>query len=602
MKIKWDGILLFRILIVVALIFLVVYLNMNSPHNGLLKADIDTFNSGWNIKTAFNEDESLENLPIKYDIGQNNSLTITKTLPSNLSDITILSTRSSFQKITVYINEDKIYEHGNSDDSIYTKYPPSSFLYIPLKEKYSSQKITIIITCDHAVYSGLINEFIIGNEKECKTYNINQFRIRIVILASFIIFGAILIIVSLIIRHRNFKLNHYTYFGIFTILISIWMLSSLDLISPFFRNPYTSMYISYISIMFIPFPFILYLRHQMNNPNYIKVLDIIALIFAINHIGSFFFVWTGIIHIFSAIYVTVILIGFGLIAFIVIILFSITNDSRFDLIPDFIFTLTLTVTFIIEVFIYLNLVYAHTISLKIILVGLTIYIYGICIIDLIFLGNELEASYEIREKFVQNKLSLMYSQIQPHFIYNTLDAIRVLTKRDPDKAYDMIYDFSKHLRSNINAMSDNELILFSDEMKNILAYTNIEQVRFPKIEIIFDIQVEDFYVPTLTIQPLVENAIRHGVSKKFSNCIVTITTIEEFDCFKVKIFDTGVGFDITSASYNKGSVGLKNIKYRLLNLTNAFLDIQSIIGEGTKVLVTFPKSFNRKDIYEDNNS
>jgi len=602
MKIRWDGVLLFRILIVVSLIFMFIYFNIDFSLNGLSRGDVNTFNSGWDINTSLNDDESLDNLPVKYAISQNDLLTITNTLPSDLSNITVLSTHSSFQKITVFINDKKIYEYGNSGNSIVTKYPPSSFLYIPLNEKYSSQKISVLITSGSAVYSGLINEFIIGNENECRLYNANQFRFRIVILVSFIIFGTILVIVSFIIRHRNLKLNHYTYFGIFIILIATWMLSSLGLISPFFRNPYTVMYISYFSIMFIPFPFILYLRYQMNNPIYIKVLDSIALIFALNYIGSFILAWAGIIHLFDFLYLTVILIGFGLMASIVIVLFSITNDSRFDMIPDLLFLLTLIITFIIEIFLYLNFTYTYTISLEILLIGLTIYIYGICIIDLIFVGNELEASYELKEQFVQNKLTLMYSQIQPHFIYNTLDAIRVLIKRDPDKAYDMIYDFSKHLRSNINAMSDNELILFSDEMKNILAYTNIEQIRFPKIEIIFDIQVEDFYVPTLTIQPLVENAIRHGVSKKFSNCKVTIKTVEEFDCFRVKIFDTGVGFDVISTSYNKGSIGLKNIKYRLLNLTNAFLDIQSIIGEGTRVSVTFPKSFNRKDIYEDNNS
>ena len=82
----------------------------------------------------------------------------------------------------------------------------------------------------------------------------------------------------------------------------------------------------------------------------------------------------------------------------------------------------------------------------------------------------------------------MISQIKPHFIYNTLGSIRTLIKISPEKAYDMVYDFSVYLRANIDSMGTREKILFSDELRHVKAYVNIEKVRFEdRLEVVFDI-------------------------------------------------------------------------------------------------------------------
>ena len=116
--------------------------------------------------------------------------------------------------------------------------------------------------------------------------------------------------------------------------------------------------------------------------------------------------------------------------------------------------------------------------------------------------KEIEAGQRIR---------IMVSQIQPHFLFNTLATVQALCHTDPDMASDTLEKFSIYLRQNMDSLDKPDLIPFSRELEHTKVYAQIEQIRFPSIEITYDIEVDDFMLPALTIQPLVENAIRHGV-------------------------------------------------------------------------------------------
>ena len=121
----------------------------------------------------------------------------------------------------------------------------------------------------------------------------------------------------------------------------------------------------------------------------------------------------------------------------------------------------------------------------------------------------------VTQRLQESQLELMMGQIQPHFIFNTLSSIRTLVMVDPPIAYDMIYDFSNYLRANVDNVTNLEGIPFASEVSHIKSYVNIEKVRFgDRLSMEYDIQIDSFIVPPLSIQPLVENAIKHGVCRK----------------------------------------------------------------------------------------
>lgn len=207
--------------------------------------------------------------------------------------------------------------------------------------------------------------------------------------------------------------------------------------------------------------------------------------------------------------------------------------------------------------------------------------------------KSLQETSDIRKITSDNELALLTNQIQPHFIYNTLSSIRTLIKKSPDEAYNMVYDFSKYLRANIDSIGQTKLISFGQELDNIRAYLNVELVRFARrLKIEWDIKTVDFLLPPLSIQPLVENAVKHGVCRKTEGGTVTIRTFELEDCFVVEIVDDGVGFDVPaymSASTPSGSVGIKNVRIRLEKTLRATLWIESELGKGTLTVIRFPK-------------
>ncbi|MEG1835056.1 MAG: histidine kinase [Oscillospiraceae bacterium] len=189
-------------------------------------------------------------------------------------------------------------------------------------------------------------------------------------------------------------------------------------------------------------------------------------------------------------------------------------------------------------------------------------------------------------------MSIMLSQIQPHFLYNALNTIKSLIKRDPKAAEKAIIDFSYYLRGNMDSLSKKEPIPFSLELDHIKHYCEIELLRFSdKMDIIYDIGPSSFLVPTLSVQPLVENAIKHGVTKNPKGGTVKISTYEDIDFNYIKIEDDGVGFDMEATKEDDGRshIGLSTTKARLKSIMNAEIFIDSHINKGTVIIVQIPK-------------
>lgn len=209
-----------------------------------------------------------------------------------------------------------------------------------------------------------------------------------------------------------------------------------------------------------------------------------------------------------------------------------------------------------------------------------------------------EMDQEIRKLEVQvhtTYINGMLSQIQPHFLYNTLSSIRTIIKIDPDRAYDMLYEFTVYLRGSLKLLSAENRISFSEELKNIEAYLNVEKMRLGKrMEIRMDIQDKDFMIPPLTIQPIVENAVKHGIFPKGKQGgYVEVKTFEKDNCHWVTVTDNGVGFDADMIGKKKDAVGLVNLMYRIEHLVNGEIQIDSVIDEGTSITVKIPKEGER---------
>lgn len=194
------------------------------------------------------------------------------------------------------------------------------------------------------------------------------------------------------------------------------------------------------------------------------------------------------------------------------------------------------------------------------------------------------------------------SQMQPHFLYNALSSIREVVLTDPGYASDLIYDFTVYLRACIRTMKNGELISARQEMDNIRAYVNIEKMRIgDRLKVEYNLKSEEFQVVPLSIQPLVENAIRHGIyNRGKKGGTVSVETRTLTDCNMIIVKDDGVGFDYQKVwdEVERGereSIGLDNIMFRLKKQLDARVIIKSTIGVGTIIIVRIPKKGNNNE-------
>ena len=195
----------------------------------------------------------------------------------------------------------------------------------------------------------------------------------------------------------------------------------------------------------------------------------------------------------------------------------------------------------------------------------------------------------LNAQLTESRVSTMMSQIRPHFIYNTLGSIEQLCNIDPKKAGELVHNFAKYLRGNFGELDNPKPILMSQEMEHVHHYISIENVRFPDMTFSFEMNSDDFHIPALTIQPIVENAIKHGLMKLQKGGTIRVVSYETDTHYCVLVEDDGVGFDTGVLLDERKHVGIRNIRGRLKAMVNGNLEIESTQGVGTKVLITIPK-------------
>ena len=188
----------------------------------------------------------------------------------------------------------------------------------------------------------------------------------------------------------------------------------------------------------------------------------------------------------------------------------------------------------------------------------------------------------------EQRIQIMMTQIQPHFLYNTIATFRALCRKDPEQAAEVADKFGVYLRQNLDSLGQTGNIPFQKELEHTKLYTEIEMVRFENIRVEYDIADDGFSLPPLTLQPMVENAIRHGVRSR-SDGLVRVTARRKENCHEVVIADNGIGFEPNAIeSAESGHIGIRNVRERIEKMCSGELILESKVGEGTTVTIRIP--------------
>lgn len=232
-----------------------------------------------------------------------------------------------------------------------------------------------------------------------------------------------------------------------------------------------------------------------------------------------------------------------------------------------------------------------------VLIDISTVLSAISMLGLI-LSDQTERYVEKERENAQLRTDIMLSQIQPHFLYNTLGTIGHLYRNDPEAKAALI-KFSDYLRGNMSSLSQTEPLPFTTELEHTKTYLELEQLRFQdKLTVRYDLEPTDFLLPVLTLQPLVENAVRHGVRGNDTGVgTVTVATREYPDHYEISVTDDGPGFDADAEPEGEGThIGIRNVRDRMHRIVGGDLKIETAPGQGCRATILMPKEIHYADL------
>ena len=231
------------------------------------------------------------------------------------------------------------------------------------------------------------------------------------------------------------------------------------------------------------------------------------------------------------------------------------------------------------------------VPLQLVFQGLMIIVPGTSIAGIIMfsllISEQVEMTIKKSEEIADQRVQLLTLQMRPHFICNTLLSIYYLCDDDKDKAQKTILDFTDYLRKNYTAMTKDTMVPFSDELEHARAYAAVEKVRYEDmLDVVFDIKDEDFMLPPLTLQPLVENSVKHGIDPAGNVLNILVRAERSEEGYVVTVEDNGS--DKGRSGPEGTHVAIKNITNRLKMMCNGSLELIKKDGGGAVVRIVIP--------------
>jgi len=202
------------------------------------------------------------------------------------------------------------------------------------------------------------------------------------------------------------------------------------------------------------------------------------------------------------------------------------------------------------------------------------------------------------ENAVRSELAFLQAQIKPHFLYNALNTIITFSLEDPQTTHDLLLNLSRYLRGSFDFKNKERLVPLRKELELAEAYLQIERARFgERLRIRFDVdEAASCMMPPLTLQPLVENAVRHGITKKEDGGTVTVTVRAGPDFTTLSVEDDGPGMqewarvNLLAEAESRSGVGLRNIHQRMMRLYGSGVEIAVGSEGGTKITLRIPQA------------
>lgn len=550
------------------------------------------------------------------------------TLGNEITDGINLAFYTVHQYVTVSIDGKEVYSlypASNGNKRRITKTVGSHWAMIPLHIKDAGKQVKIEIIPVYESFRNRQMDFLIGMPYAIYRDRLQKDLPQLVLSALAVIIGIIFMGIAGVSVLRRRTDSGLACLGLFSVMVGLWRLLD-SRFTPFMDggHPIFVYYISIAMMMLGLLPFLRWTRNYFSQKG-CRVLQFYEIFALLVCLFQFILQILGIRDIRETLLLAHITIGMGAVCLALVIIYericlskdetptesSDAKEMKARQTSHFPPQLRLGLICVVGILLDVVKFYIRGNSSGLVFTLLAFLIYVVCMglftmqqygrqqaelarLDRQLAEQDLEIAKKNRElaeqerRMTDGRIMAMLSQIRSHFIFNVLATISTYCKIDPKTADKALICFSRYLRRNIKNIEEDGLIDFAKELEQVEDYVELEKMRFAeRITFITDIETTSFQIPPLTIQPLVENAIKHGIIEQGRRGTITLTTQRVEHEIRIQVVDDGVGFDIEELGKSE-SVGIRNVRYRLENMTDGTITFASEPGKGTTVTICIP--------------
>lgn len=548
--------------------------------------EITTLSSGWS-QYIDGEWIELEDISNYQKVATGEEMIIETTLCDSTDD-KVLYFYTKDIEVSVYIDDVLVYEFKMQEGYEFLQTPGNKWNKVDILSQYSGSTLKLVMTTNFENrYYITLNNLNFIKETECLSVLFKQDGFKILMSFAIIIMAFIAYIDAYIWQRKYIKKYFFTLANLY-LCSGIWLIAMYNGFCYIIPKPLLSYFLSMLMAVFIPVAVYELFRALSPKKNYL----VTAMgwttwgCFLLQIILQFAF---GISFL-TMLPLTYVVYAFGAIACIILVIQHIlTHKKSKDINFPFVSTIIIFIGAIAEIFVLVAAPERTDLIGFSSVVGLFIYLL-VNNVNLSRLESKIDLdNVVLEENYNKLQSTALMQQIKAHFFFNTLNTISSLCKYDAQEADKAINIFAQYMKSYMRLINENKNIDFERELKIVEASLEIEKMRFPD-SFTYEIKLQaiDFEIPPLSIQPIIENSMIHGLRKADKTGKITVETKDFKDHVEIIISDNGVGFDVNALSESQ-SIGLENLRNRLKLMVNGDMKIESEHDVGTKTSLIIPK-------------
>lgn len=548
----------------------------------------------WNSVDASGEEYAFT-LPHKLSQDKNGNIELSTVLPDPFKERRTVCFWTYYQSVDVFLDGVRIYEYDNSHESL-GEASSSQWNYVTVEPDSQGKVLKIKTYTPYSDVNLRLTEVVYGDTNDVRCWLEGTFGVYYSLDNFFMWVGVVFILLAFIqkvdMRYKLYQL----YAGIILFLFSVYLRTGTKGLPIYWMSSYMKEFTCFFCLLMISIPLTMYIRTRViRKPNLVLWCNILIALEMLVNLGMFSLNAFGVLDLHRSVKAPLLLLFVSVATGIYCCIYYFVKErARFSYITlcsliCIIFVLTLE---------YLQFYQLNTLPFD---TGFLSHVGAILVIALeavsyiMYLNSESRKRQRVIEENKNLQLQMLTSQIRPHFILNTIGAIRTLIYDDADRASDLLYSFSKYIRNNLEQKDYSKPIPFPEELDYIETYLSLEGARFgDRIKVEYQIETTGFWVMPLTVQPFVENAIKHGLFSSRQGGTLRITTKAKESSDLIRIEDNGVGFDTSILSdvfEERKSVGMRSAILRLEREMDAKVSIRSSTDpahSGTCVEIEIP--------------